>query len=152
MRKAVAVLIVLLASLTFANGQELTSPHIVAKGKFVNQNTTFTKTIFTPKRTGLYRISMYMTMTTNDPHSGSNWNVFLDWIDDSGPQLTEFAFEPTGAQQGVALCIPSNNIGCSWPLEVTATTPITLSVSQSGPPDNSAYSLYYVIEALASVP
>ena len=34
------------------------------------------------------------------------------------------------------------------PIPETAGTPINLSVTQSGPPDNSTYSLYYTLERL----
>src|SRR6266496_6591181 len=55
-----------------------TSPLIVAKGKLVNQTAPIpTTTIFTPNQTGLYRISVYVTLTKSDPSSQSFWNYYV---------------------------------------------------------------------------
>src|SRR5258708_565272 len=90
MYKRIAVLGLLLASLTAVNSQSapssLTSPYIVAKGKFVGQ-TMPTTTFFTPARTGLYRISMYITIVTADPSATSCFYPEIRWTDDAGSEI-----------------------------------------------------------------
>jgi hypothetical protein len=128
-----------------------TTPQIVAKAKLTNQTAPITTTtILTPTQTGLYRLSIYATVTQNDPTSTSNWNVDVQWTDDSGQQ-----------QSVNSLLVASDNVlgqfiwenffalgGTSVTLEAKVGTPITYSVTQCCSPDNSAYSLYYTLERL----
>src|SRR5713101_889479 len=58
MKRTIVVATILILLLTLAGSQSTTSnlisPHILATGKFVGQTSPFTKTVFTPTRTGLY--------------------------------------------------------------------------------------------------
>jgi hypothetical protein len=158
MYKTLALAILLLPTLTLAQEAKpapipLTQPQIVAKGKLPNQTAPIpTTTIFTPTQTGLYRLSVYATISKADLNSGSFWNYQPSWTDDSGV-----------LQQAVALVLGSGSLlgqftmsdnavlqygGTTLPIEVKAGTPITYSMTQQGPPDNSAYSLYYTLERL----
>jgi hypothetical protein len=157
----VAALLIGLLALTgrssSASPAPFTSPVIVARGKLLNQTGTLSNPIFTPSQSGLYRLSVYATVTTADPNSTSNWYYGFSWTD------------VTGATRGVTLLVADNrNIGeffnaalwyefgdewadggVSRTIQVNANTPITQDVSlNNGPPDNSAYSLYYTLERL----
>jgi hypothetical protein len=60
------------------------APTIVAKLALLDQTAAIPlTTLFTPTRTGLYRISAYGAMTVVSPNSAS-WAVYLGWTDDSG--------------------------------------------------------------------
>ena len=156
MYKTLVVAILLLP--TFALGQRrnsapttsYASPQIVARGKFPNQTAPIlTATIFTPTQTGLYRLSVYATISKADPNSRAYWAYTFNWTDDSGvqsqpqlligyaPNLGQFYY-----QGGITLG------GTSMPFEAKAGTPITHDVTQYYGPDNSAYSLYYTLERL----
>jgi hypothetical protein len=158
MYKALVVAILLLP--TFALGQRsnyapttsYASPQIVAKGKFPNQTAPIPITaILTPKEDGLYRFSAYGTITTAQG-GNSEWNVNLFWNDDSGlPQSVLgllIAFGGTSGQFVEFGYVIATNGGAVSVFEAKAGTPITYSVTQFGPPDNSAYSLYYTLERL----
>ena len=128
------------------------SPVIVAKGKFVNQTAPIpTTTIFTPPQTGLYRLSVYATLTKSDPASLSSWSYGVNWTDDTGAQQygggVQFAAgnSPTGQFTFENFF---DNGGPTVVFEAKAQTPITSTMTQIGPPDNSAYSLYYTLERL----
>src|SRR5467141_1122032 len=70
---------------TLASG--LPSPVIVAKGKWTRQTAPIpTTTLFTPTQDGLYRLSIYATLTTADSSSQTYWYVNVFWTDDEGPQ------------------------------------------------------------------
>jgi hypothetical protein len=127
-------------------------PQIVAKGKLLNQNAPIaTTTIYTPAHTGLYRLSVYATLTTVNEFSTSQWDYNVGWTDDAGVQsIPNFLYQQgnvlgqffgsddaIGYQGGIAL-----------PFEAKAGTPITYSMTQYGSPDNSAYNLYYTLERL----
>jgi hypothetical protein len=123
-------------------------PQIVAKGKALNQTATIpTTTIYTPKQTGLFSLSVYGTIVAADSSSQSEWQYNLQWTDDSGTVNSATPLYGTDNTAGSF----SNFIwkwGDAMPIEVKAGTPITFTVSQSGPADKSAYSLYYVLERL----
>jgi hypothetical protein len=129
------------------------SPQIVAKAKLPNQTATIpTTTIFTPAQNGLFRLSAYATIVAPALGSSSVWYYNFSWTDDSGI--------PQGGGNGI-LCACSTDAGpgaFGWNFvagfgvtlifEAKAGTPVTYNVTQSGPPDGSAYSLYYTLERL----
>jgi hypothetical protein len=128
-----------------------TSPVIVVKRRLVNQTAPIpTTTIFTPAHDGVYRLSVYATITKADPSSQSWWYYTLAWTDDAGPENP--SANPIFNGNGASLGQFSNSFigwpmgGSSTTIEAKAGTPITYTMGQSGGPDNSAYSLYYVLE------
>ncbi len=149
-----ACFVVLLVS-TFGLAQAskpFPSPKIVATGKVLNQTEQIPiKTIFTSPQTGLYRLSVYATLVKADPNSQANWCFSPLWTDDSGT---------ISWQTSIFLCAAGNSIGpfqfegsntlggAALVFEAKAGTLITYSVTQTGPPDSSAYSLYYTVERL----
>jgi hypothetical protein len=156
MYKTLCVAVLLLPTFALAQTSKpsssgpFNSPQIVAKGKLPNQTAPIpTTTIFTPTQTGLYRLSVYATISKADPNSGSYWAYTFNWTDDSGvqsqPQLLIGSGPTLGQfyyQGGIVLG------GTSMPFQVKAGTPITHDVTQYNGPDNSAYSLYYTLERL----
>jgi hypothetical protein len=124
----------------------------VAHGKLTNETSTIPiTTIFTPAQTGLYRLSIYATISRADPGSGSDWIVNASYTDDSdqaqslGGLLNAFNAYPG------EFSIQNFTEGTGGPtvtLEAEAGTPITYSVTENGPPDNSTCSLYYTLERL----
>ena len=152
---AVAGLLALTGRNSSAAPTPFTSPLIVAKGKLVNQTAPIpTTTIFTPSQTGLYRLSVYATITTSDTSSQSNWNVSLFWTDGAGSERVNtllLGLNNTATQftSGWAYQLGASPAGGAVAVfGVSGGTPITYSVTQQGSPDNSAYSLYYTLERL----
>src|SRR5260370_34567475 len=153
MYKSVCVVVILVAAFAFTSGGGSAaaspttppSPVIVARAKLVNQTAPIpTTTIFTPTQTGLYRLSVYATVTTTDPSSQSYWNFNAGWTDDAKPVSVNTILYTTGNVSGpfdyLGVLIAG---GTEIPFEAKAGTPITYSISQDNGPDNSAYSLYY---------
>jgi hypothetical protein len=160
MYKSICVVAILLAAFAFMSGSQpagasapisYASPQIVARGKLFNQNAPIpTTTILTPTQSGLYRLSVYGTVTTSTC-SGSIWAYTPGWTDDSGVLGSENGIlQSNGDCLGPFLSVISydDQGGAVVTFEAKGGTAITYSVSQSGSPDGSAYSLYYTLERL----
>ena len=159
MHKALCAVALLLATFALTSGSKtadasasgLPSPVIVAKGKLVNQTASIpTTTIFTPAQTGLYRLSVYATVTQSTPPTiQDNWYYHLYWSDDAGAEQSA-GWELTWASDTVPPNAPAINSGLSTgnvtAFEAVAGTPVSYSVA--GFNDGSAFSLYYTIERL----
>jgi hypothetical protein len=148
----VAVLLLPTFALTQARNPAVTpvSPPIVAKGKLLNQTAPIpTTTIFTPTQDGLYRLTVYATVTKSAPGSQSYWFYNIGWTDDAGPEFDDSILFQSGSGFGqfsyAGLFIQGGTV---VPLEAKAGTSITYSMTQGGGSDNSAYSLYYTLERL----
>ena len=153
MYKTLCVAVLLLSTFALAQTRQpatpFPSPLIVAKGKLVNQTAPIpTTTIFTPKETGLYRLTVYATVTKADPNSQSSWSYLPGWTDDAGEAFGSNLLLQGGNTPGSFLFEGFWQLGAGLPLEAKAGTAITYAMTQSGPPDNSAYSLYYTLERL----
>jgi len=153
MYKSVCVVVVLLAAFAFTSGSRSADaspttpigPSIVAHAKLTNQTATIpATTILTPKTTGLYRLSIYQTLTTANPASQSCWEIILNWTDDAGAEEAEVNCD-FGSQTPPQAYVYSPQV---LTFEVTAGSPLTYSVAQFGGSDGTAYSLYYTLERL----
>jgi len=133
MYKVLCVAVLLLATFAFVSGSKpadaaasgLPTPVILARNKLVNQTAPIPlTTIFTPTADGLYRIS----------------------TDASGAQMFDFDLIAGYNQQLGQF----DEYGYSVPLvfEAKAGTPVAYAVTESGPPDNSVYAIYYTVERL----
>ena len=126
------------------------SPVIVAKGSFLNQNAPIPPTtIYTPTVTGLYRVAAYAVITKNDLTGGSLWTYSLNWTDAGGPESTFPGLYRDGKHRGGFL----NDIsiqagGPSTVIEAGAGFPIQVSMIQGGTADSAEYSLFYAVEQL----
>jgi hypothetical protein len=156
MYKSICVAAVLLAAFAFMSGSQpagasapisYTSPQIVARGKLLNQTAPIpTTTILTPSQSGLYRLSVYATMMTG---SSSSWSFTPNWTDDSSASLTTNGVLMSQNTAGPFLEPGADfSLGAPIILEAKGGTAITYSVTQSGPPDGSVYSMYYTLERL----
>ena len=158
MYKTLCVAVLLLPTFVLAQGSKPADaspttpigPPIVAHGKLLNQNTPLpSTTIFTPTQDGLYRLSVYLTITRADSSSNSQWGFNVDWVDDVGVQEANFLLLGYGNVSGQFFVYQSFRAGgTAMPFEAKAGMPITYNVTQIGGPDNSSYSLYYTLERL----
>jgi hypothetical protein len=160
MRKALYIAAVLIAcGLTISFGKANTAnttstwPLIVVKGKFLNQTAAIPQTnIYLPVDNGLYRLSVYATITTPSSADTSYWQFNPEWTDDSGQTYNgggnAFLFSPNNDASGAFMWMGQGNYGGTLVLEAKGGTPISISTTLNGPPDNSAYSLYYTLERL----
>ena len=162
MNKTLSVAVLLLAVFAFTSSSKSIgavpssppAPVIVARGVLTHQTEAFSSTIYTPPQDGLYRLSAYATMTTADPNSESSWSYGFSWTDITGQtqeafevlsgagdqlgQFTTFTNEPNAVFGG----------GFTRTVQVNAGTPIMHSTFQSGPPDHSAYAVYFTLERI----
>jgi hypothetical protein len=161
MKKALSVAVLLLgcglvASLVRANTPSTISAptFIVAKGKFLNQTAAIPQTnVYVPVDSGLYRISAYATVTTpSNTDNTSYWQFNAEWTDDSGQTYNgggaQLLSDSNFDQNGSFIWIGNCQCGATMVLEAKGGTPISISTTLTGPPDNSAYSLYYTLERL----
>jgi hypothetical protein len=162
MYKTLGIAVVLLAAFAFMSGSRSADaspttpigPAIVAHGKLVNQTAPInTTTIFTPTHTGLFRLSIYMTCTKTG--NSSNWFYNFNWSDDAGAENANvnggsliYIHSNYGPPSAYAFNDATYWPGSAVPFEAIAGVPVTYTVTQSGAPDGSAYSLYYVVERL----
>ena len=157
MYKALCVTVLLLPTFALTQARKpatppFPSPLIVAKGKLPNQTAPIpTTTIFTPTQTGLYRLTVYATISKADPSSQSSWCYSLSWRDDAGPQFWEASqLLCQGGNSPYPFIYESQTSlgGTTLPFEAKAGTPITHNMTQLGSLDSSAYSLYYTLERM----
>ena len=152
MRRILCLLIVLLGLVAIGNAQGT----IIKKGKLKNQTAPIPETVIvTPSTDGLFRLSVYATVTTANIASESFWSVNLFWTDDAGPQVGPGVLFTYQGVSELGSFIPEYSPygtgaggGFDTVFEAKAGTPISYSVTQQGLPDNSAYSLYYTLERL----
>jgi hypothetical protein len=137
-----------------ASAGTFSSPQIVAKAKLPHQTAAIaTTTIFTPVQDGLYRLSVYATLL-NTGTTGLNWNFNLGWTDDAGAESINAllnGYDQIPGQFGQFYGFSGNPEQIGGPViafEAKAGQPITYSVTQSGDPDGTSYSLYYTLERL----
>jgi hypothetical protein len=128
------------------------SAPIVAKGRLLNQIAPIpTTTIFTPTQTGLYRLSVYSYVSTADPASGQGWNYTLNWTDGSGVESSNNILDVNSSSTPPSAWASAGAFGaspgCVSVFEALANSPVTYSFNRGGP-DNSAISLYWIIERL----
>jgi hypothetical protein len=151
MYKTLCVAVLLLPTFALAQANSPAtpvSPPIVAKGKLLNQTAPIpATTIFTPVQSGLYRLTVYGTITTSTC-SGSVWTFTPEWTDDSG-----VLGNASGIVQSNGNCLGSFfsfdsgfSTGATITFEAKGATAITYNVAGSS--DGSAYSLYYTLERL----
>jgi hypothetical protein len=155
MKKSACVLTFLLLavfSLSFGSTHpSLTAPVIVASGQLLNRNTPFQqKTLYKPTQDGMYRVSVYATLIKRDPNSQSIWSYSVQWPDAVTDNATTLFYEPGNYPVGQFYSSPSFGIPVSSPIVLQARSGnnIVQNMQQLGPPDESAYDLYWVVEQI----
>jgi hypothetical protein len=160
MHKAICVASFLLAALASTSAGapvkatpiSLPLPVIVARGKLLKQTASVpATTIFTPTQGGLYRLSMYSTVTVANPATNDNWYTYLFWTDDAGSEQTDAV--PLSWNSGNSPPYAWGNGASDQPglvltFELAARTPLSFTVN--GVTDGSEFSLYYVVERLVA--
>jgi hypothetical protein len=127
-----------------------TVPIIVAKKIFRNQTQAIPQTtLFTPAVTGIFRVSVYMAMTS--PVNGTSaWNLGWNWTDHAGAEQTylatllDNATPPYDFANGNGLPIPP----VPFTFEAVAGQPVSYSVSPPNDPHGGTYDLVLVVERL----
>jgi hypothetical protein len=129
-----------------------TSPLILAKRRLVNQTAPIpATTIFTPTQSGLYRLSMYATVTQANPSTNDNWYTHIYWSDDAGAEESNAAGDILSWNSGnTPPSAWANSTGDQPGLVITfeAVAGMPISYAVDGVADGSAFSLYYVVELL----
>jgi hypothetical protein len=162
MYKTLSLAVLLLAVFAFTSGSKSVgavppspaSPAIVARGSLLNQTVPFSATIYTPAQDGVFRLSVYPTITTADPNSESSWSYGFGWTDIAGQPLNAYGVLQSANSQLGEFSTSGNSGGYDFEggiirtFQANKNTPITQSMSLGGPPDNSAYALYYVLERI----
>ena len=148
----VAVLVGAALALSFGSTRpSLTAPVIVASGQLLNRNTPFQQmTLYKPTQDGMYRVSVYATLIRRDPDSQSSWSYSVQWADAVTDNATGLFYEPGNDQLGQFYSSPSFGIQVSSPIVLQARSGnnIVQNMLQNGPPDESAYDLYWVVEQI----
>src|SRR5580700_162222 len=105
-----------------------TSPLIVAKARLLNRTAPIpTTTIWTPTQSGLYRLSVYGSVTQLNTISTVFWDFQPSWTDDSGTPnlLTGFYFTENGDSTVQPFFWTADGFsGASVVLQAKAGTPI----------------------------
>jgi hypothetical protein len=126
-------------------------PRVVASVRLTNQTQQIpTTTILNAPRTGLYRVSTYMAMTTPGL-AQANWELNLSWTDEAGVESN--LYTELGAKQ-----IPPSDYAYprfvpgitppSLQIEAIAGTPINYVVGGSTFGDGGTYELFISVEQL----
>lgn len=133
----------------------LSTPQIVASGQVLNQTAGFSKTIFTPAVSGLYRLSVYAEITTPAPNPPQScWFYAYQWTDSTGTQNIAEPIQAVDNMKGTFFepipgsgCAPSSlSSGFTQTFQAKKGTPIIHSMN--GNPDGSAFSVYYTLERI----
>jgi hypothetical protein len=140
------IALALISFATLANALD-NFPHIVKRGRMLNQTAPQTITIFTTADSGLYRLSIYGSIVTADPTSQALWLITPSWNDDSGQENSQDMLNGFGNVAGSFYTYDGARGGAVFSVEAQKGTPIVLSIAQSGS-DSSVYSVYYTVERL----
>ena len=160
MYKTLCIAVLLLATFAFTSGSKpadasatgLPSPVIVAKVVLTNQTEIIpTSTIVTVTKTGLFRVSAYMTAITQSQGTHVKY-LHLNWNDDAGPESLPYEFlvlDNSGAPPNAYGVTPDGiNVVNNFTLRAVAGTPISYSVSVDNNSPGGTYDLYIVVEHL----
>ena len=144
MKRLLAVVALALLGIAPAHAQ---AARIVAHGSLRNftSTTPVTETIFTPKVTGQYRLSVYASIAQRDALGQSIYTVTSAWYDPGpGPEQSS---SPVAGNAARPYAYAPLFVGSF----VTAKqTPVTITVSKSTT-DLSIASVYWVLELLEPV-
>lgn len=109
-----------------------------------------TTTIFTPKDTGVFRVSFYSGMTTPG-NSESSWFLNLNWTDDAGQETTQLSYLNSSQIPPVAYEQNPQFQGgpiSPWVFEAVAGQPITFSMPTNGGAQPGTCALAITVERL----
>jgi hypothetical protein len=152
MKRLIGFAFLMVISTAFASGATLPHPtNVVAKKSILNQvGPIQTQTLFTPKTTGDFRVSIYLTSPAVTGTGASNYYILVlpSWTDDSGTWPSKWfgvygiPFMSTITGQTV----PSQ-AGGSAVIHVKANTPIQIMDGGSGDVVDT-YNVFVTVEKL----
>jgi hypothetical protein len=130
------------------------APRVLASVRLTNQTQAIpTTTLFSVSRTGLYRVSSYMALTTPGT-DGNYWSLCLGWTDEAGVEMDPiYSLLNVGQGPPNAYGMPdvTTNAGFlaqpPFPIEALSGTPITYAVNPffGG---SGTYELFLTVEGL----
>ena len=130
------------------SGTTLSSPAIVAKVAVTGQSAVIPATkVFTPKVSGLYRISSYMAMTTPGSNASGGWYLQLNWTDDAGAEASDLLILGDTQRPSSAFAFPYGP-GNAFTFRAVAGVPVSYSVIDGGSNANGTYELFFTVERL----
>jgi hypothetical protein len=144
MRKLAICLLLLLCSLAAMGDGKPVPQWSVIKAVHISGTTTIPGTVlFTPTATAIYRISIYMSISSTIPQTGVGWSVFYKWTDPTG--LGESAGTSPYLEGGAA----SWSVVNPQVFSIQSGTPLVVQVLPSDPaPQNATYKLTLTVERL----
>jgi hypothetical protein len=147
-RAIVSLLLLLFVLCTLSLGQDPGSaaknlPQIVGRFKRTRQTDPIQGTVvFTPKSTGLFRISGNLLITT--PGGSGRWILNFSWTG-SRREALDIATRPSND-------VGSPEVSGPWVFPAQAGQPVKISVKSDGDVGGSVYDAFYVIERLTKIP
>ncbi len=151
---AISIITLLVSAATAQNAHKppssFTVPIIVAKKVFRNQTQPISQTtLFTPSVTGIFRVSVYMAMTS--PVNGtSGWALGWNWTDDAGAEQAYLAVLSDNATppNDFAFSNASSALPVPFTFEAVAGQPVSYFVYGPGDPQGGTYGFVLVVERL----
>lgn len=143
MRRTICLVVVLMCAWVSAFGQNNAPQWKVIKAGHIKSGTNAVGplTLFTPTKNGVYRVSLYMSVSSN-LQQNAGWLIQVAWIDQTGLQGFATLFPTLGGGSIFTEADPyifSPQIG----------TPVTLALLPSDPPpQNATYDAAFTIEKL----
>lgn len=143
-RVVISLLLLLFASCTLSWAQSRSDfPVVVKRVKLVGQSQEIpTTTIFTPKSTGLFRISLVGAETVAG-HSGGEWQITVNWTGIVSRDVIGFGLNTSATLESGA---------ASPPVTLRAGKPVKLRVGAIGDVTGAVYDIFIVIERLTKIP
>lgn len=126
------------------------SPRVVAQISRIGQTASISqRTLFTPQKDGVFRLSVYLILTSGDNNSNEGAWFYLTYTDDVGPELQQNFF---GSPGEVGCSFGNGGQGgsvCTWTslLRAKAGTPITWQTSIC-PTCSETYEVFATLEKL----
>jgi hypothetical protein len=153
MKAIVAIAVVALASVVLISSRLPYATDVVAKKTFLNQVGPIpTTTLYTPPKSGDFRVSIYLTSPSIGPQTGgSNVAVFVvpSWTDDSGTWPSQFI--GVNGSCFLSYDLPSQSIPeqCGWSAIIHANANSAIQVKDGGSNDTvDMYSVFATVEKL----
>jgi hypothetical protein len=129
---------------------EPTSPVVVARLHLRNITETIpTTTLFTPKFSGVFRVSTYAAVTT-PVDSQMNWVLLWNWTDNAGAESIGLGSAPTTATppQDYFFDFYSGAIASPFTFEAIAGQPVSFSLVKPSGLTGGACGLAIIVERL----
>jgi hypothetical protein len=126
-------------------------PRVVAQVSLADQTASIpSKTLFTPQKDGLFRLSVYLIVTGGDLSSNPYVVMNVSYTDDTGLDFQQYSFGGTGrVAGGCGVINPPFGPPCVWTTLVSAKagTPIKWQTILN-PTGSATYEVFATLEKL----